>query len=58
MVVSSAEFLDVNLLLSSDVFGRGGAALEQDPQTFQYQVKLDINIMALGLHIKVLFSLI
>ena len=32
-----------NLLLSSDVFGRGGATLEQNSKTFQYQVKLDIK---------------
>lgn len=41
--VLSIRDTEDNLLLSSDVFGRGGAALEQDPQTFQYQVKLDIK---------------
>lgn len=31
-----------NLLLTSDVLGRGGASLSQNSKTFAYQVKLDI----------------
>lgn len=32
-----------NLLMTSEILGRGGASLTQDPQSFQYQVKLDIK---------------
>ncbi|MCI7558849.1 MAG: protein translocase subunit SecD [Clostridium sp.] len=41
--VLSMRDTEDNLLLSSDVFGRGGATLEQNSKTFQYQVKLDIK---------------
>lgn len=41
--VLSMRDIEDNLLLSSDVFGRGGATLEQNSKTFQYQVKLDIK---------------
>ena len=39
------SFRDVNdkLLLTSDILGRNGASLSQNPQNFQYQVKLDIK---------------
>ncbi len=41
--VLSMRDTEDNLLLASDVFGRGGATLEQNSKTFQYQVKLDIK---------------
>ena len=41
--VLSMRDTEDDLLLSSDVFGRGGATLEQNSKTFQYQVKLDIK---------------
>lgn len=41
--VLSIRDTEDNLLLSSSVFGRGGASLTQDPQSFEYQVKLDIK---------------
>ena len=41
--VLSMRDTEDNLLLSSDVFGRVGATLEQNSKTFQYQVKLDIK---------------
>ena len=41
--VLSMRDTEDNLLLSSDVFGRGGATLEQNSKIFQYQVKLDIK---------------
>lgn len=41
--VLSIRDTEDNLLLSSNVFGRGGASLTQDPQSFQYEVKLDIK---------------
>ena len=39
------SFRDTNdkLLMTSEVLGRGGASLSQDPTTFLYQVKLDIK---------------
>ena len=39
------SFRDTNdkLLFSSDILGRGGAALNQSSQTLQYQVRLDID---------------
>lgn len=39
------SFRDTNdkLLMTSEILGRNGASLSQNPQTFQYQVKLDIK---------------
>ena len=42
---AALTFRDVNdeLLMTSEILGKGGASLTQNPQTFSYQVKLDIK---------------
>jgi len=42
---AALTFRDINdnLLMTSDVLGKGGASVVQDPTTFAYQVKLDIK---------------